>query len=87
MKAYEVIRCSCDGGHIGATFKQYFTQDQVKAENKLLEWVNSHNQREEELARRDWKDRCYEPDRVDDISGWCVWIYGCMIYMKEIEID
>lgn len=85
MKAYQVVKCSCDGGQIGKTWTQYFYFDKAKAEAKLKEIVDAAYEREKDRTS-DWQFRIYKPGTVDGISGWCAWCYGDMVYVKEIEI-
>ena len=100
MKAFKVVMCSCDGRRIGKVWNEEFYFDKAKAETALKQIVEDANNgelarkdsfcvRERKIAEKENKHwfRLYEQDEVEGIKGLCVWCYGQMVYLKEIELE
>lgn len=90
MIAYQIIRCSCDGGRIGKVWDQEFYYDKDRAERFLAATVEKHNQRERLHAQQrhvsDLNWRLLTEAVVEGIQGYCSWCYGVMVYLAEIHI-
>ena len=81
MKIYRVKEVSCDGGHIGRTWKEYFYKTGSEA---VLAMAALIKESDEKNPKHPYNK---EPEIIDTECGFCNWQFGNIIIHDTITVN
>lgn len=77
---WRIRKVSCDGGKLGKEWATEFFTDMNMAENRLMEWVAEHNNRNPQYKFKT------ELEEIDGVRGFCNWQFGIMLAIENVKL-